>query len=755
MDAGDRGLKGVAVTATSLEQEDQVASATTAADGSFAITGLAPGTYLVEASLGEGTLAQQWWNVEISASRPERRVDFLLDTSTDRGGISGRLDADAGNESLLSFALESPQDDMWTVWQVTPGEAGEFSIGLPPGSYLVEAATLAGGDAGRALMHWRRVEVAPGKTTPVDIPLKSENPDYAEIHGRLVTTDPGVRVQAVTARAIDDPAGNLLWQVVFLGDEPSSYRIANLPGGEYLVMVTLVWSGDEALPFYNYFRRVRLADKESLPLDFDTLAPPAIVKGRIVDESGKPVPGASLVAYPEFTDVEPSGLALADEDGRFTLYLAEGKHKLSVGVEGQPARQFDEVITVESGKTVDVGDLVLKDEGDGGDGGDGGQPGDRLVLDEDDLEQLLEEQHDGDVLSIDVPGSEVSLPGSAAELLREAGKSIVALEFDEEAVVLPLPDLDVNDLASANPDLRPWVDEPGLELRYALRPGEASAPKGFVAVGGGYELSAAAYVPQEGERALEALVLPAQLVLPVEVDRAADEPLVSLWRVGGKTPVAVPSLIVDDGTLVAAVLRPGTYVPVLRRAAFKDTKGHWAAREIAIAYSHGIISGKDAAATRFAPNDPVTRAEFAAMLARAAGLEPDPAPAARFKDVPRDIWYAGYVGAAVKAGLITGTSKTTFTPGARITRLQLAVMIGRALKAQGFELKGSPDKVLSRYRDAKNVGAWAREDLALAIQAGIVRGVNATTLGLQQNATRAQVAVMLVRYLEYVLNAGE
>lgn len=195
--------------------------------------------------------------------------------------------------------------------------------------------------------------------------------------------------------------------------------------------------------------------------------------------------------------------------------------------------------------------------------------------------------------------------------------------------------------------------------------------------------------------------------------------------------------------------RTGVYVVAIRQHAFKDVAGHWAAREIGLAFARGIVNGKTA--TSFAPAAPVTRAEFAAMLVRSLGLDADPAAAARFCDVPADAWYAGVVGAALKSGIITGTSETTFTPGDPITRLQLAVMIGRALKSQGYQLEGSADAVLAPYMDSHSVGAWAREDLALAIQAGIVKGVTATRLDPTANASRTQVAVMLVRYLDYVL----
>lgn len=751
------GLAGIEVTVWSIDQPDPVASVTTDNDGSFEVAGLAWGTYTVQATRPEEGIGQAWFEVRVTDAKPEAALDFILDGSAERGGVTGQLETDEGNDSQVTFYPWNPADGPFTHWWVVPDETGAFTIGLPEGKYSVEASVVVDREGTTELAHWRDVDVIRGQASRLAIALKAENPEYGVIHGQLATTDNGVRVNGVTVHSTGEEFR--MWRMSYWGAAASSYRVPNLPPGEYLVSVHLTWTESEDWPSYEYSRRVHLGDRESLAVDFDRLAPPGVVKGRIVDESGNAVAGAAVTVYPESTGFDYGRGEYADNNGHFTFYLAEGKYELWFSADDPSLRQLYDVINVESGKTLDLGDLVFGkdgggDGGDGSDGGDGGQgpePGDRLVLDEDDLTELLQE--DGDALHVRVRGTEVSLPASAANLFREAGKSGITFNFDSVAVAAPVADFDLEHLVDANPGLRPWLDKPGLELRFSLRPADPAVPKGLVAAGSGFEFTVSAYAEGQGEYAVSVLPASAQLVLHIRVDREADKSLMALWRVGGNSPMAVPSLVTGDGMLVATTLYPGTYLPALRRAAFQDTRGHWAEREITVAYSHGIINGKDA--TRFAPNDLVTRAEFAAMLVRTAGLEPDPAAAARFKDVPRNAWFAAVVGAAVKSGLVKGTSSTTFTPGAHITRLQLAVMIGRALKAQGFQLEEPADKVLARYRDAKDIGAWAREDLALAVQAGIVRGVNATTLAPQQNATRAQVAVMLVRYLEYVLNAGE
>jgi hypothetical protein len=102
-----------------------------------------------------------------------------------------------------------------------------------------------------------------------------------------------------------------------------------------------------------------------------------------------------------------------------------------------------------------------------------------------------------------------------------------------------------------------------------------------------------------------------------------------------------------------------TYTIISYEKNFADTNGHWAENDISILANKLIISGKTQ--DTFAPDDRITRAEFTAILVRAMGLQAN-AEGAGFSDVRPDDWYAGAIGAAVEAGIITGYTDGTFRP---------------------------------------------------------------------------------------------
>ena len=108
-----------------------------------------------------------------------------------------------------------------------------------------------------------------------------------------------------------------------------------------------------------------------------------------------------------------------------------------------------------------------------------------------------------------------------------------------------------------------------------------------------------------------------------------------------------------------------------------------------------------------------------------------------FTDVNPDAWYAQAVEFVVEEGLMTALNSS-------ITREQLAVMLWRAA--------GSPEasESLSGYGDASSVSDWAVEALAWAVDNGIISGMGGSTLAPQTTATRAQVAVMLTRFVDYM-----
>lgn len=213
----------------------------------------------------------------------------------------------------------------------------------------------------------------------------------------------------------------------------------------------------------------------------------------------------------------------------------------------------------------------------------------------------------------------------------------------------------------------------------------------------------------------------------------------------------VPSLFATSGGVTTATIyapHDSLYTVIRSKRTFADLKGHWAQADVEEMAGRRIVEGITDAS--FAPDAPVTRAEFAAMLARSLGLA-DTAEQSLFADVPADGWYAGAVAAASKAGLIDGYGDGTFRPKERITREQMAAMIARALRFAGKapQADAAAGDALARFADGASVPGWAREAANELLAAGLMQGKSDTTFAPETDATRAESAVLLKRMLTY------
>ncbi len=181
---------------------------------------------------------------------------------------------------------------------------------------------------------------------------------------------------------------------------------------------------------------------------------------------------------------------------------------------------------------------------------------------------------------------------------------------------------------------------------------------------------------------------------------------------------------------------------------FSDIENNWAKADIELLASKHFIKGKSE--TTFAPNSNITRAEFAALLVRALGLEEGVLQAGQFKDVSGSEWYAGSVAAATGKNIIKGDDNNCFKPNDNITRQEMAVMIARAARVAGKEKTLSiseQEQQLTQFKDRQAIPAWAEKEVALVANAGIIQGMPSGDFSPQMVANRAQSAVMLKRFL--------
>lgn len=173
---------------------------------------------------------------------------------------------------------------------------------------------------------------------------------------------------------------------------------------------------------------------------------------------------------------------------------------------------------------------------------------------------------------------------------------------------------------------------------------------------------------------------------------------------------------------------------------FSDVpESHWAAKSIRYASQLGIVQGSPNG--EFRGSEPVTRAEFAAMIVRSLGIDAT-GEGASFPDT-RDHWASAYIGALYRLGVVNGTGNGAFTPNGKITRAEMSAILARVLN-------GGTDNAMPAFSDIS--GHWAAADIGLLSQAGIVNGISDGRFAPNDTATREQSAVILVRMLNTVLD---
>jgi hypothetical protein len=189
------------------------------------------------------------------------------------------------------------------------------------------------------------------------------------------------------------------------------------------------------------------------------------------------------------------------------------------------------------------------------------------------------------------------------------------------------------------------------------------------------------------------------------------------------------------------------YAVIRRTKSFTDMSKHWANSDVTALASRFIVDG--ITATGFGPGKNITRVDFAEYIARGLGLTGSMTNAAKYSDVGLNNVAAPYIGAVSKAGIVEGGADGKFRPNASITREEMATMLVRAMNYAGVQTTAS-SSVLDGFKDKKKISGWASNNLAISVQAGFIKGSTTNTVNPQSYATRAEAAVMIKRFLEYV-----
>jgi len=191
--------------------------------------------------------------------------------------------------------------------------------------------------------------------------------------------------------------------------------------------------------------------------------------------------------------------------------------------------------------------------------------------------------------------------------------------------------------------------------------------------------------------------------------------------------------------LIAPANKPEAVPETPKAPVFSDLgEAAWAEQAILFLNEKGIVNGNPDGS--FGPNNNITRAEFVKLIATAIGIDAsDTLPP--FGDVSADCWYAPYVSAAYKWGVVKGDEYGNFYPEACITRQDMVAMLYRAIGGQA-----SDNDTLS-FTDAASISDYAKDAVAYFNKLGVVNGFEDGSFGPLNNATRAEAAMIFYKLI--------
>ncbi len=370
-----------------------------------------------------------------------------------------------------------------------------------------------------------------------------------------------------------------------------------------------------------------------------------------------------------------------------------------------------------------------------------------------DADQLRNSFKDHDKVTLKLSGDLALIPAKALVDYVTDSKKVLVVVNDHGAYIIPLNVLKLQDLASK---LSVTTDE--LKLKVTIAKANDTAKDGVdkaaKALGGTVASNAVDFdiVGLGKDQQTAALDLGNNYISRIlPLSKAVDSSKATgvLYNPTTSKLSFVPAVFSSvDGKNEATLKRNGSsiYAVIELDKTFSDINGHWAESYIKLLANKLVVDG--VTDTTFQPERNITRAEFAALVVRALGLDTN-SGSSTFTDVAAGEWYASVVSAAANARLVDGYEDGTFRPNATINREELAAMVVRALNYAGAKPDVSADKqtqLLAKFKDASKI-VWANNEVATAIDAGIIDGMTDDTLGARDTATRAQSATMLKRLL--------
>ena len=212
----------------------------------------------------------------------------------------------------------------------------------------------------------------------------------------------------------------------------------------------------------------------------------------------------------------------------------------------------------------------------------------------------------------------------------------------------------------------------------------------------------------------------------------------------------VPISAVIDGYVTFLAPKSGTYHFTSNPVAFSDTANHWAAESIAFCAARELFKGVGGG--RFAPDASMTRAMFATVLYRIAGM-PAVSGANSFYDVAAGQWYTDAILWGQSTGIISGYGNGLFGTNDLVTREQMCVMLSRYLQWAGYALPAVT--AAKQFGDKAQISKWAADNVAFCQTRGLINGQPNNRFAPKANATRAENSTVLQRMILAILASAE
>lgn len=217
--------------------------------------------------------------------------------------------------------------------------------------------------------------------------------------------------------------------------------------------------------------------------------------------------------------------------------------------------------------------------------------------------------------------------------------------------------------------------------------------------------------------------------------------IIHIDKNGNVIPVPNGRYDTATGKVVFTTTHFSQYAVAYVTKTFDDITAYgWAQKQIEVMASKGVINGTSA--TTYTPAANITRADFMLLLVRALGLSAKTVD--NFDDIDAGAYYADAVAIAKKLGITNGIGNNKFNPEAAISRQDMMVLAEKAMTAAKKSIAAGSAKDLNKFSDASDIADYASDSIAAMVKDGIVKG-DGYRINPLGNATRAEVGVIIYR----------